>query len=115
MKDLRVKKPLPLTELHQFDCLDKVIIESVEQTLYRLLVEAEGICYYVIESPGKSLTRRSILEIQELLSPYIIKGLFLSHSSPYDEMIGMDVNHDSNELLVPIGNYYNSLPEGTLH
>jgi hypothetical protein len=107
--------PILLADLGQFDALDVVIVESLEQALYRLEVEVDGTLYYVIERPGKSLTRRSILEIQALLTPFTIKALYLRHSSPYDEMIGLEVNTESNTLLVPLGNYFADQSVATRH
>jgi hypothetical protein len=104
------KQPILLADLSQFDYLDKVVIESLEQALYRVEVEAGGNSYYVIESPGKSLTRRSILEIQALLTPFTIRGMFLRQTSAYDEMVGLDDFQGDNELLVPLGNYFDDLP-----
>ncbi|MGH1441345.1 MAG: DUF6482 family protein [Cellvibrionaceae bacterium] len=102
----KLKRPILLSDLHQFDYLEQVIIESLEQALYRLEVVIGGQIYYVNEQKGKSLTRRSIVEIQSLLTPYSIHKMYLRHSSPYDEMIGHDVNFGSNELLVPLGNFF---------
>ncbi|MGH1486616.1 MAG: DUF6482 family protein [Cellvibrionaceae bacterium] len=109
------KQPVLLSDLSQFNILDKVIIESLEQALYRVEIEVEGNVYYVIEARGKSLTRRSILEIQALLTPYTIGKMFLRQTSAYDEMIGLESTDDSNELLVPLGNYFEHIPDVTRH
>lgn len=106
IKSPLIKKPLLFSDIDKSKVLDKVIIESLEQALYRLVIELDQQQYYILEKPGKSLTRRSLLEIQELLIPFQVAKMFLSHQSPYDEMIGHEVNGHSNELLVPIGNYF---------
>ena len=103
-----IKKPLLLSELEQYNVIDKVIIESLEQALYRLVVEMAGQQYYVVEPSGRSLTRRSIVDIQAVLIPFHVKAMYLYHQSPYDEMIGHDVNKNSNALFVPIGQYFTS-------
>ncbi len=103
------KRAMLLEHLSQFDYLEKVIIESLEQSLYRLDVVIGGHTYYVNESPGKSLTRRSIADIQSLLTPYIIHKMYLRQVSPYDEMMGQDISPSSNELLVPLGNFFDDL------
>jgi len=103
---VQAKRPILLSDLHQFDYLEQVIIESLEQALYRLEVVIGGQLYYVNESKGKSLTRRSIVEMQSLLTPYTIHKMYLRHLSPYDEMIGHDVSKGTNELLVPLGNFF---------
>jgi hypothetical protein len=108
-------KPLLFKELLEFDRIDKVIIESLEQALYRVEVEIKGQVYYVLESPGKILSRRSILQIQEILMQFTIGRIFLRHVSPYDEMIGLEENAQSNQLLIPIGNFFEDMPENSIH
>lgn len=110
-----IKKPIFLAELVRFTIIDKVIIESLEQALYRLLIQVDGQQYYVLEKKGKSLTRRSIVELQELLIPFPIRAMYLSHKSPYDEMIGQEVNQHGNEMLVTIGDYFKNTRDVTLH
>ncbi|MFT7389090.1 MAG: GH43 family beta-xylosidase [Candidatus Endobugula sp.] len=110
-----IKQPILLSELSRFPVIDKVILESLEQALYRLVIEVDQQQYYVLEKKGKSLTRRSVVAIQELLTPFVIRGMYLSHQSPYDEMIGHEVNSSSNEMLVPIGDYFKNARDSTVH
>ena len=110
-----IKKPVLLDELSRFPVIDKVIIESLEQALYRLVVEVDQQQYYVLEKANKALTRRSIVAIQALLTPFVIHGMYLSHQSPYDEMIGHEVNDNSNEMFVPIGDYFKNTRNDTVH
>jgi len=110
-----IKQPILLSELSRFPVIDKVILESLEQALYRLVIEVDQQQYYVLEKKGKSLTRRSVVAIQELLTPFVIRGMYLSHQSPYDEMIGHEVNSSSNEMLVPIGDYFKNVRDSTVH
>ncbi len=101
-----VKKPLLLSELGRFAKIDKVIIDSLEQALYRVeLVIGEDV-FYLLEKPSKNLTRRSIIEIQRVFVGCNVKEMLLRHTSPYDEMIGLSEGNASNELLVPVGNYF---------
>ena len=114
MTPVAVKKPLLFSSMDRSQVIDKVIIESLEQALYRLVVEINQQQYYILETPEKSLIRRSLLEIQQLLVPFHVKQMYLSHTSPYDEMIGHEISGNSNELLVPIGNYFEGM-ESTVH
>lgn len=100
------KQSILLAELSLLGVIDKAIIESLEQALYRLEIEAGGQVYYVNEAVGKPLSRRSIIELQSLLTAYTIRKMYLRHTSPYDEMIGHEVNSSGNELLVPLGNFF---------
>ena len=110
-----VKKPLLLSELGQFECIDKIIIDSLEQALYRVEVIVGEQVFYLLEKPSKKLTRRSIVEIQKLFIPYYVKEMFLRHISPYDEMIGLSEGKSNNELLVPVGNYFASESQKIVH
>ena len=115
MSDSFPKKALLLADIPKHSYIDKVIVESIEQALFRLEVEIQGQRYYVLESPGKSLSRRNIIEIQAVLTPFHVGSTHLYHRSPYDEMIGHEVNVDSNEMLVPLGDYFADEARGPLH
>jgi hypothetical protein len=110
MRDIivTIKKPILLGNLGQLNAIDKAIIESLDQALYRLVIEVGEQQYYVLETPSKSLTRHSIIAIQELLAPFNVGAMYLQHQSPYDEMIGQEERQGSNTLLVPVGNYFES-------
>ncbi len=101
-----LKKPLPLSDAIQYPSIDKVVIDSIEQALFSVEIEIAGDAYYITEKSGHRLTRRSILAIQKLFIPVSVKSMFLRHNSPYDEMIGQSESASSNELLVPLGNYF---------
>ncbi len=101
-----IKVPIMLEQLKQVDFVYKAIIESMEQALYRLVVHIGDQAYYVKETPKKSLTRRSLVAMQALLLDIPIREMYLQHQSPYDEMIGQEVNNEGNTLLVPIGSYF---------
>jgi hypothetical protein len=109
------KQPILLSELSRFPVIDKAILESLDQALYRLVIEVDQQQYYVLEKKGKLLTRRSVVAIQEMLTPFTIANMYLSHQSPYDEMIGHEVNSNSNEMLVQIGNYFENTRDATVH
>ena len=108
-------KPMGLNELSHCRHLDKVVVESLEQALYRVTLELKGQRYFLIDDTGKSLTKRSKLEILVLFKTIEIDALYLKHISPYDEMIGLQEGENNNELLVPLGNYYAHDPDETYH
>lgn len=106
-------QPILLKELNSYQRIDRVIVESLEQALYRVTLELDGQRYFLADNTGKSLTKRSKLDILLLLKSITIDELYLKHSSPYDEMIGLEENDFDNELLVPLGNYYAQIPTET--
>jgi len=59
-----------------------------------------------METAAKSFVRHNIVEVQAGLSHCTITQMFLRHQSPYDEMIGHEPSNTNNELLVPLGNYF---------
>jgi len=103
MKALNVNKLKTIAEL------DEVVIESLEQALYRMTVVYEGETFYVTEG-DKSFTRRNLLQMQEVLVGKKINAMYLEQASSYDEMIGMDTQSGTNRMRVPIG-----MPEHLLH
>jgi len=103
------KKPLLLSDIDHSTVINKVIVESLEQALYRVVIQIDDTQYYILEKPGKSLTRHSVVAVQECFKPFVVRQMYLQHSSPYDEMIGLAVNPTGNTLLVPIGNYFENV------
>lgn len=99
-------KPLSLQELKGYQHFDKVIVESLEQALYRVTMEVNEQRYFLVDQTGRSVSKRSKLEILELFKSIAIDKLYLKHTSPYDEMIGLQEGDHNNELLVPLGSFY---------
>ncbi len=104
-----IKRPLLLRDLDHSTVIDNVIIESLAQALYRVVIEIDGEQYYILEKPSKALARHSVVAIQENFTPFMVRQMYLQHNSPYDEMIGLEVNSGGNTLLVPIGNYFDNV------
>ncbi|TNC80390.1 MAG: hypothetical protein C9356_14120 [Oleiphilus sp.] len=102
-------KTLTLKQLEKHNRLEKVIIESLDSSLYRLLVLVEGEEALVTEKNGASLVKRNQNDLRELLAPFAIASLVLRHQSAYDEMIGQPVRSESNRLEIPLGK--NVMPE----
>ena len=101
-----LKKPLKLCDLYPHTIIDKAIIESIEQALFYLELEINKQRFYVLDADNKILSRRSIIDMQALLKPYHVMAMYLRHRSPYDEMIGQEPSGHSNEMLLPLGDYF---------
>lgn len=95
-------KHIKLKDLGRYGTLQKVIIESLDLALYRVLVELDGEECLLEEKQGKTLVRHNQNELRELLSPFPIKALMLRHQSAYDEMVGQPPK-TGNMLEVPLG------------
>ncbi|MCH2159842.1 MAG: DUF6482 family protein [Oleiphilaceae bacterium] len=74
-------------ELGQLEPIEKVIIQSVDLSLYRVMIEHQGETYYLVDG-SKIQTYRSLQAAKTALSLLQITKLVLQHTSAYDEMIG---------------------------
>lgn len=105
---------ISITDLINYQPLEKVVIESLDLALYRLLVVIKGEEYLVTEANGTLFKRHSLMEVRELLEPFHIEAIVMRHQSAYDEMIGQPPKTASNMLEVPIARKLYPDPK-TLH
>ena len=91
--------------------IQKLIINSLEQALYQAVVLINGEEYIVWETKETTLLRRNLMELRKLFAVFDISEVVLRQESPYDEMIGMPKNHESNRLEVPLGKNPYALPK----
>ena len=97
---------ITIKELEKVELIDSVIIESLDQSIYRAEVNIQGETYYLKGHDNQPLARRNILSIQELLSECSVNRYWLKQSSAYDEMVGQAPCQNSNELLLPLGDNF---------
>jgi hypothetical protein len=93
---------MTLTTLRELDEIDEVIVDSLEQALYRMTLIVAGYEHYLVKD-GQPYCTRNIAELQKHLVGKKIGRMMLRHRSPYDEMIGLGNDRARNELLVPLG------------
>lgn len=105
---------LSLDKLASFEPLQKVVIQSLDLALYRLLLEHDGETYLILDKQSKVLQSRSLLAMKEILQHYAIEKLVLRHESAYDEMIGHPNKQSSNALEVSLGRELYPAPK-TIH
>ena len=89
--------------------VQKLIISSLEQSLYQAIVVVDGTEHVVWKNAQKTLSTRSLVEMRELFEALDIPEVVLRHESPYDEMIGHTPNIRGNRLEVPLGKRVYSL------
>ncbi|WP_087020137.1 DUF6482 family protein [Thaumasiovibrio subtropicus] len=82
---------------------EKLIIYSLESSLYQASVMRQGEEYFLCDDHGELLKSRSIIAMQEAIHPLFIKDQVLRHYSAYDEMVGCSAKGESNLLEVPLG------------
>ncbi|TDO96404.1 DUF6482 family protein [Marinomonas balearica] len=94
---------MKMSDLRHIDVFDKVLIHSLESSLYQLSVVVNGKEDYVYKDTGVFLTSHNKLDLQSLFTDKIVSEMVLCHQSAYDEMVGQPVRSGPNLLEVPIG------------
>ena len=90
--------------------IDKVIIHSIDISLYQVSVLINGYEHIVTDSNGKLLRASNKMKLQVKFRNVRFKEMVLRHESAFDEMIGMESKPDSNMLEVPLGNTWLASP-----
>ena len=91
-----------LHELNRLQPLQKVVIRSVDCSLYQLYLERDGEVHPIWTEQGSVLSARSISALREQLAGLEIASLVLQHNSAYDEMVGQPPGEAANTLEVAL-------------
>lgn len=83
--------------------VDRIIINSLEQALYQVMVVVDGEEHVVWVNDQKTLIHRNLTKLREQIEHIKVDDIVLRHESPYDEMIGQPVRAGSNRLEVKLG------------
>jgi len=94
---------ISLQQLRQISHIDKVIIHSLDCSLYQVSVEIQGNEEYVSDHQGHLLRSHNKLNLQEYFSDLPYDRMVLRQSSAYDEMVGQPQRQQSNEMEVSLG------------
>ncbi len=100
---------IALKKLKACKGLEKVVIESVDLSLYiatALVGDAEEL---VLGRDGKPLKTHNLLSMQRQLRAVTDAELVLRQRSAYDEMVGHSYAHTDNTMELSLGNQ--PLPE----
>ncbi len=87
-------------ELASRQAIDKLVIESVDLSLYIAWAVIDGVERLVVDKRGGTLKTRNLLEMKEQLSGLNITELTLRQRSAYDEMVGQPSWDCDNALEV---------------
>ena len=79
---------ISIKELQQLNAIRKVIIESVDLSLYIARAVIDGEEYLLTDTSGKTLKSRNLLDMKEQLAGLPIAEMALVQRSAYDEMVG---------------------------
>jgi len=81
----------------------KVVIESVDLSLYIAHARIDGEERVIADRQGKVLKTRNLLEMQRMLRKAVTCEFFLRQRSAYDEMVGHAHQAADNSMELPLG------------
>ena len=89
------------------------IIHSLDQALYQVTVDLDGLRYLLTDDSGLIFRRHSLQQTREALQVLPIESLKLQQQSAYDEMIGQPRREAANTLEVSLSE--NTLADPVIH
>tara|TARA_R110001583_G_scaffold188926_1_gene351493 strand:- start:2522 stop:2845 length:324 start_codon:yes stop_codon:yes gene_type:complete len=95
---------ITIKQLRAVPIISKVIMHSLDMSLYQVSVLLDGAEHYVTDDKGVLLRSFKILELQALFESLPVEQMVLRQQSAYDEMINQPMRQGSNMLEVPLGN-----------
>ena len=99
MKQMKIT----LGECLSLKSIEKVVINSYEQSLYLVSVIVNDEERFVTDDRGNFLKSFNKLELQKLFSNSSVTKMVVRHKSAYSEMIGLPNQEEDNTLEVLIG------------
>ncbi|MGB0503327.1 MAG: DUF6482 family protein [Thalassolituus sp.] len=94
---------MTILELGKVPSVSKIIIHSLDMSLYQAFAVVDGVEHLVTDKAGRPLRERSSLALQTLFEEIPASEMVLRHESCYDEMINQPVRTSSNIIEVPLG------------
>ncbi len=94
-----------LSSLEQFAQFDKLIIHSLEMSLYQASVMIDGHEHYITEENGQLIRSHNVVDMRRLCHNIDAKEVVLRQDNAYDEMIGSPIKVGENILEVPLGSF----------
>jgi len=89
-----------LKELATCGQIDRLVIRSVDLSLYIAVAEVAGEDCLITNNDGSTLKTRNLLEMKQAVAGLSFGELVLRQESPYDEMVGQPGREGSNALEV---------------
>ena len=89
-----------LKELAAHGQIDRLVIRSVDLSLYIAVAEMAGDDCLITNNDGSTLRTRNLLEMKQAVAGLPFDELVLRQESAYDEMVGQPDREGSNALEV---------------
>ena len=93
---------ITLIELRRTENVEKIVIHSLDLSLYQASVVINGEEQFVTDNMGKLIRSFSILDFQKMFRGINYAKMTLRQSSAYDEMIGHTSSAGLNTMEVLI-------------
>tara|TARA_S200002703_G_scaffold124984_1_gene111172 strand:+ start:137 stop:517 length:381 start_codon:yes stop_codon:yes gene_type:complete len=108
------EKPVKITlqQLQHSVGLTRVVIHSLDFSIYLAYADFGGDPLLVTEADGKPLRTHNITAMKQHLAAVPASALYLRHQSAYDEMVGQPVRAGDNSLEIPLSRDWGDFPEG---
>ena len=94
---------ISLRESLALETIEKVVLNSYEQSLYLVSIIINDEERFVTNEEGDYLKSFNKLDLQKLFSGTRVKKMVIRHKSAYNEMIGLQDYTEDNTLEVMIG------------
>jgi hypothetical protein len=91
-----------IKDLRRRDDINKVIIESVDLSIYIARAVLDGREYLVSDVDGSVLKTRNLMAMKEQLEGLAIREIVLQQRSAYDEMVGHSAEPVDNAMEVSL-------------
>ncbi|SEF60550.1 DUF6482 family protein [Vibrio hangzhouensis] len=94
-----------LRTLEQYPPFDKIIIHSLEMSLYQVSVVIEGEEHYITQDDGHLISTHNIVDMRRVCHNLEARQVVLRQQSAYDEMVGSPIREGENTLEIPLGDF----------
>tara|TARA_S200000501_G_scaffold196410_1_gene184889 strand:- start:7883 stop:8359 length:477 start_codon:yes stop_codon:yes gene_type:complete len=101
-KRRKIRMVIALSKLEKFFSIEKVIIHSLDLSLYQASVLVDNKQLYITDNKRRFIRATSVIAMQKILSNVKTGNMVLQQNSAYDEMIGLPASSGSNSMEVPI-------------
>ena len=93
---------ITLQQLQRSTGLKRIVIHSLDCSIYLAYADFDGDALLVTEPDGKPLRTRNVTAMKQRLAEVPVPALFLRQQSAYDEMVGQPPREGDNSLELPL-------------
>ncbi len=94
---------MTIKQIKALSIIDRVVIHSLDQSLYQVSIEVDGEQHYLVDEKNKPVKSSNKLDLQAIFERLNVREMILRHESAYDEMVGQPIREQKNTLEVRLG------------